>query len=86
MELGNLVIQKKLRMVEHARSDLLHDHVLAWLHDESPMVRKAMRRVLRAWADDDPKAVVRWGDAAGGGLPKLLRPEVKRAARAVDAP
>lgn len=77
--------QKKLRMVDDARSDLLHDHLLAWLHDESPMVRKAMRRILRAWANSDPQAVVRWGEVADGGLPKLLRPEVKRAARAVSA-
>jgi hypothetical protein len=76
---------KKLRMVEAARSDLLAPHLHAWLRDESPSVRKAMRRILRAWANDDPAAVVAWGEAAGGGLPKLLRPEVKRAQRALNA-
>ncbi len=77
--------QKKLRMVEAARSDLLGDHLHAYLRDESPMVRKAMRRILRAWANDDPASVVQWGEEAGGGLPKLLRPEVKRAQRAAAA-
>jgi len=73
--------RRKLRMVEEARSDLLHPHLLAAVTDTSPMVRKAMRRILRAWANSDPAAVVAWGDEVDGGLPKLLRPEVKRAAR-----
>jgi len=73
--------QRKLRMVDDARSDLLHPHLRAYVRDESPIVRKAMRRILRAWANSDPDAVVRWGDDVAGGIPKLLRPEVKRAQR-----
>jgi len=78
--------QRKLQMVDEARSDLLHPHLLAFVKDASPMVRKAMRRILRAWANDAPAAVVAWGAEVDGGLPKLLRPEVKRAARMLEQP
>jgi hypothetical protein len=77
---------KQVRMVAKSLSDKLSPFLLSTLKDESPAVRKAQRRVLRAWANDDPEAVVAWGEKAGGGLPSLLRTEVKRAIRMKDAP
>ena len=51
------------------------------LRDESPAVRKALRRVLRAWGQADPEAVTRWAVSVRGGLPRILQSEVKRAQR-----
>lgn len=73
--------QKKVRMVDASHSELLADYLLPTLTDGAPTVRKAQRRVVRAWANDDPAAVAAFGERAGGGLPKLIRAEVKRAER-----
>ena len=76
--------QKKVRMVDASQSQHLADYLLPSLNDASPSVRKAQRRVVRAWANDDPAGVVAFGARAGGGLPKLLRSEVQRASRMLE--
>lgn len=53
----------------------------AFLRDESPTVRKAMRRLIREWVRVDPAAVVAWEGEVRGGLPKLLSAETIRARR-----
>jgi hypothetical protein len=78
--------QKRVAWVEAPRSEALHAHLTAWWRDESPAVRKAVRRVLRTWTKSDPAAVVVWGDSIKGGLPKLLRAEVDRARRRANRP
>jgi len=76
--------QTRVRMVDAAHGELLASYLLPTLSDGAPAVRKAQRRVLRAWAKDDPQGVVAFGEQAGGALPKLLRAEVQRARRRVD--
>jgi hypothetical protein len=72
---------KTVRFMDSAQSDWLTVWADAFLRDEAPAVRKAMRRLLREWTGSDPKAVVEWADAVRGGLPKMLRAEVDRARR-----
>ncbi len=76
------VKQRRLRMVDRALSDRIHHVCDAVVHDEAATVRKALRRLLRAWTEDDAAAVVAWGDTQRGGLPKMLGAEVARARRA----
>ncbi|MCB9682250.1 MAG: DNA alkylation repair protein [Alphaproteobacteria bacterium] len=73
--------ERHIRFVDAARAADLTTLADAFLRDESPMVRKALRRVLRAWTADDPAGVASWADAVRGGLPKLLKEEVERARR-----
>lgn len=54
------------------------------VRDEDAGVRKALRRVLRAWAKHDPASLVTWADGVRGGLPRLLGDEVQRARRRAD--
>lgn len=69
-----------LVFVEEPLSELVSVIAHGVLRDESPAVRKALRRVLRAWVKTDPAAVVAWEREVRGGLPKLLS-EVTRKAR-----
>lgn len=71
----------KVAFVEAARSDWLDPWCFAFLRDEDPVVRKALRRVLGAWAGDDPEAATAFIHGVKGGVPTLLREEVERAAR-----
>jgi len=73
--------QSHAQFVDTALSPAVADIASAFVRDEAPSVRKALRRVLRSWAKADPQAVVEWGDAVRGGLPKLLRAEVEKARR-----
>ena len=72
---------KRIQWVETAASEALSDLAARFLRDEAVAVRKAMRRVLRAWAKADPTAVAAWGDAHRTSIPKMLRPEIDRARR-----
>lgn len=72
---------KHVRFVDAPLGGPLEALVDTFRRDEDPAVRKAVRRVLRAWAQDDPAAVVAWADGVRGGLPKLLGDEVVRARR-----
>ncbi len=73
--------QRRVAWVDSPQSEVIAEHLNGWLRDEMPPVRKAVRRVLRAWTKWDPAAVTAWGDAVRGGLPKMLRAEVERARR-----
>lgn len=79
--------QKHVQWVDAPRSDAVAALLDRLVRDEAPEVRKAVRRVLRAWADSDPAAVVDWGDRwrRSGGLPRLLSDEVERARRRAGA-
>jgi hypothetical protein len=68
-----------LRMVDAPVTELLFGVCSRFARDEAPAVQKAMRRVLRAWAAWEPKAVVRWAETVKGGLPKMLGAVVQEA-------
>lgn len=72
---------RQIAMVDEVRSDLLHPLCSRFVRDAAPPVQKALRRVLRAWGQADPPALVAWGEEIHGALPKLLRTEVQRASR-----
>ena len=69
--------------VDTPQSPAVAEIATAFLRDESPAVRKALRRELRTWAKADPAATAAWGDSIKGGLPKLLKPEVDKARRKI---
>jgi hypothetical protein len=73
--------ERHLRFVEETHSTFVDALACAFVRDEAPSVRKAMRRLLRAWTSGDPAAVVQWADGVRGGLPKLFKEEVDRARR-----
>lgn len=68
--------ERHLRFVDEAQDGALSALLDATWRDEAPMVRKACRRVLRAWVKSSPAGAVAWADAVRGGLPKLLGAEV----------
>lgn len=76
--------QKAIAFVEAPVNEPVHTVMTGLLRDEAPAVRKALRRVLRAWTNADPAAVIAWAEGIRGGLPKLLQGEVKRAARRAE--
>jgi len=73
--------QSRAQFVDTPLSPAVAELVDGSLRDEAPSVRKALRRVLRTWGQADPHAVTAWAATVRGGLPKLLRTEVDRAAR-----
>jgi hypothetical protein len=75
---------KQVRFVEQAQAAALHNLMNAFIRDTDPSVRKAIRRVLRAWAKSDPPSIVAWAGQVSGGLPRLFKTEVQRAARAME--
>lgn len=68
-----------LVFVEDPLSPLVSVVAHGLLRDEAPLVRKALRRVLKAWVKTDPAAVVAWEQEVRGGLPKLLSEVTKKA-------
>lgn len=70
-----------LTFVEAPLSPLVSVLAHAFLRDEGPTVRKALRRLLREWVREDPAAVVAWEAEVRGGLPKMLSAETVRARR-----
>lgn len=72
---------RAVRFLDAPRSDDLAAWTDAFLRDEAPVVRKALRRLLRAWAVDDPAGVGAWADTVRGGIPKMLREVVDKARR-----
>ncbi len=73
----------RVAFVQAPLTDALTTWAHGFLRDEAPLVRKAMRRVLRAWSRLDPEGVVAWADTVRGGLPKLLSVDVNKARRKV---
>jgi hypothetical protein len=76
---------KQVRFVEHALTDRLAELADAFVRDTDPAVRKALRRVLRAWSKSDPAGAVAWAESVRGGLPKLYKSEIDRARRQLKA-
>ena len=72
---------RDVHFVEAALSDRLAPLADAFLRDEDPGVRKALRRVLGAWALSAPDAAEDYINGVRGGVPKMLREEVEKAAR-----
>jgi hypothetical protein len=70
---------RQVRIVDQVRPDLLGPVCARFVRDAEPAVQKALRRALRAWADDDPASLVAWAPTIRGGLPRMLSDEVKRA-------
>lgn len=76
--------ERRIRMVDEvqvAPVGLLLDRLV---RDPHAMVQKALRRVVRAFADHAPEAAVAWADDIKGGLPRLLGDEIRRARRRVS--
>jgi hypothetical protein len=70
---------KQVRFVNEALSEHVAGLCTRHLRDATPGIQKPLRRLLREWVKADPEAVVLWAESIQGGLPKLLRAEVKRA-------
>ena len=72
---------KQISWVEHAIDEHLCDLSDAFLRDEDPTIRKALRRVMREWAKTSPQGLVDWYDTVRGGVPKILKAEIDKARR-----
>jgi hypothetical protein len=72
---------KEVQFVDNALSDRLGLLADTFVRDEDPGVRKGLRRVLGAWAADDPDAALDWVRNVRGGSPKMLREEIEKAVR-----
>lgn len=69
-------VARNIAFVEAPYNGGVHGIATAFLRDESPEVRKAMRRLIRCWVAADPDAAVAWASAQKGGLPVILREEL----------
>lgn len=78
--------ERAIRFVEAPANDALAAFATGFVRDEAPTVRKALRRVVRAWTDADAAAVAAWGASVKGGLPKMIGEEVDRARRRARPP
>jgi hypothetical protein len=72
---------RHVRLVEGPLRDGLAAIADAFVRDEDPSVRKALRRIVRTWAKADPVGLVAWADQVRGGIPRLLGEEVDKARR-----
>jgi hypothetical protein len=72
---------KDLQFVESALTDRIAPIASAFVRDEDPHVRKAVRRLLGAWALSDPDGAEGWLAGVRGGVHKMLREELERSAR-----
>jgi hypothetical protein len=70
-----------VRFVDHPQTRAVAALLRAALRDEDPAVRKAVRRLLSAWAEHDPDAATRFLAETPGGVPKMLREACEKAAR-----
>jgi hypothetical protein len=70
-----------VRFVDEPHSDEVEALVRATLRDEDPAVRKAVRRLLAAWAEHDPDRAEDFLRGVPGGVPKMLREAAEKAAR-----
>jgi hypothetical protein len=78
--------QRHLVFVEAALDAPLARIADTFVRDEAPEVRKALRRLLRAWTDASPGPVVDWAEQVRGGIPRMLGEEVDRARRRAKRP
>ncbi len=72
---------KDVQFVEHVVPGVVGGIADLFVRDEDPIVRKALRRVLGAWAAEDADGATEWLEAVKGGAPRLLRDEVEKAAK-----
>lgn len=72
--------------VERVLSDEIERGLVAFMRDTSPVVRKAVARVLRAWGACDPDRVEALVSNFPGGLAKQLREEAERGIRKARRP
>jgi hypothetical protein len=72
--------------VEGVLSDEIERAIVAFMRDTSPVVRKAVARVLRAWGACDPERVEALVQGFPGGLSKQLRDEAERGIRKARRP
>ena len=70
-----------VRFVDAALSTELARLADAFVRDESAHVRKALRRVLGAWAVAAPDAAETWCKGVRGGLAVMLREEIEQGAK-----
>jgi hypothetical protein len=70
--------ERHVRLVGEPLSDRIAPFASRFVRDQAPVVQKALRRLLRAWGEHDPDAVLAWADSVRGGLPRLLGDEVRR--------
>ncbi|MEM6928657.1 MAG: DNA alkylation repair protein [Myxococcota bacterium] len=76
--------QRRIAMVDEVQAGPIRAVLDRLVRDEHPSVRKALRRVVRAFASGAPEAAVGWAADVPGGLPKLLGDEIRRAQRSLD--
>jgi len=72
----------EVKFVEAPQSDAIYTIACHYLRDNAPTVRKALRRVLCAWALLDPTAATVWYTHAManlGGLPKMISGDFNKA-------
>lgn len=72
---------RAVRFVDAPRSADLYELASAALRDEDPAVRKALRRVVGAWAVHDPQAAEAFLESTTGGVPRMIRDAVVKGAR-----
>ncbi len=75
------VRQRRIQMVDEVQTDPVRAVLDRLVRDEHPAIRKALRRVVRAFAADAPEAAVTWAESVPGGLPRLIGDEIRRAHR-----
>lgn len=77
---------RHVTFVESPMSDEIEDGLTPYLRDQSPIVRKAIARVLRTWATHDPDRVESLVQGFAGGLSKQLREEALKGIRKARRP
>lgn len=73
--------QRRVQMVEAVQVPAVQAILHRMVRDTHPSVQKALRRLVRAFADYAPKSAVAWAEEVRGGLPRLLGDEIRRARR-----
>ena len=73
--------EKRVAFVQEPLSDGLAVIATGFARDDNPMVRKALRRLIRTWAKHAPADVVEWAGTVAGGLHKMYGEEVRKAAK-----
>ena len=77
---------RQVVFVEGVLSNEIERAIVAFMRDTSPVVRKAVARVLRAWGTCDPDRVEALVKGFPGGLSKQLRDEAERGIRKARRP
>ena len=77
--LGTPIVQWVAELDQNAVCILLNGFV----HDLDPGVQKGLRRLIRRFAEVDPDSALAWSARVRGGLPPLLRDELRAIKAAV---